>query len=130
MSVSQHCIVSGGQEEVCSSDDEALENSHHRNPLMGYSGFVESEKLGELIAALHFLLVSKFLRKVTKGKSPAVKVEVRGLLVDKIIGAFLCTLSADLSKVPASLEVSVADYTGSSLTPEFLCGLLKTLLNC
>ena len=76
----KHCIVSGGQEEVCSSDDEALENSHQRNPLIGYSGFVESEKLGELIAALHFLLVSKFLRKVIKGKSPAVKAEVRGLL--------------------------------------------------
>ena len=126
----KYCIVSGSQEEVCSSEDEVLENSHQRNPLKGHSSFVESEKLGELIAALHFLLVSKFLRKVFKGKSPAVKAEVRGLLVDKILGAFLCTLSADLSKVPASLEVSVTDFTGSSLTPDFLCGLLKTLLKC
>ena len=65
----KYCIVSGNQEEVCSSEDEALENSHQRNPLKGHSSFVDSEKLGELIAALHFLLVSKFLRKVIKGKS-------------------------------------------------------------
>ena len=68
------CIITGGDPDVENSGDAALENSHQRQPLKGCSPFVHLDKLGELIAALHFLLVSKFL---LKGKSTAV-LEVRG----------------------------------------------------
>ena len=39
--------------------DAAIENYHQRNPLKSASGYESSEKLGELIASLHFLLVWK-----------------------------------------------------------------------
>lgn len=48
-----------------SSEDE---NCHQRPPLSGWDNDDPPEKVGELFAALHILLVCKILRKVTQGK--------------------------------------------------------------
>ena len=46
-----------------SSDEMAVENTNQRPPLKTGEGRLEPEKLGELLAGLYILLVSKVLRR-------------------------------------------------------------------
>lgn len=52
-----------GADSDTTSEDEVVENSHQRPPIKGITDISLPEKLGELIASLHFILVSKILRK-------------------------------------------------------------------
>ena len=71
--------------DLSSEEDEAIENSFQQPPLKGYTDYYPPEKLGELFAALHCLLVSKVLQKVSKGKNLG-EIQVKGLLLDKVLG--------------------------------------------
>lgn len=75
------------------SEDGAVENCHQRPPLKGYCSMGPPEKLGELIAALHCLVVAKILRRVSKGKEIRRTHRVKGLLVNKTVGVMQCSLS-------------------------------------
>ena len=88
------------------------------NPLLPY-------KLGELVAQLHFLLVSKAIRRLLKGKEIG-NVTSSGLLIDKQVGGIIVDASATTS---SGFQVNVQDFSGSILTPITLCSLLKKLIN-
>ena len=72
--------------------------------------------------------MSKVLLKVKKGKRTALKMEVKGLLVDRLVGVWHCSLSTDLSASPAKVNAAMVDYSGAVLISETLCPHLKTLL--
>lgn len=78
-----------------SSDDKVMECCHQRNPIKGKSNHLPPEKLGELIAACHCLLVTKILKRVQKGSSK-VAVESTGLLLDKMVGVARCTVKTSV----------------------------------
>jgi len=67
-----------------------------RPSIKGVTDSALPEKLGELIASLHFILVSKMLRKITKGKTIHRTFTVKGLLLDKVCGTMQCSLSIQM----------------------------------
>ena len=127
----RHVVMTSSQDASMSSseDDIAIENCHQRPPLTGYTEFHQSEKLGELIAALHCVLVSKLLRKINKGKSITSNIEVKGLLLDKVIGVTQCILSVECLTTPCKVHIHIIDYTGSHLTPNSLCFHISSLVH-
>ena len=112
-----------------SSGDECLmvELSWKRNPMKNAVGYCYPEKLGELLAALHFAMVSKLLRKISKGKH-IHEYSVRGLLLDKILGSIHCKLTCKGNEV-RKFFIEVHDASGEVLTPQSLCYNLQVFLN-
>lgn len=112
-----------------SSEEGALENTHQRPPLKGCLPHGGPEKTGELIAALHIILVSKILRRIVKGKNTQRKFTVRGLLLDKICATVQCSLSVQMTQDAAvGLNISLQNYVGTFLTPELLCSHIRALI--
>ncbi len=100
-----------------------IENTHQRSPMVGVDALSLPEKTGELIAALHLLLVSTILRKLQKNK-PVKEHKVCG---DKIGGIVLCTVKVNFKKAFAPVEVAMTDYTGGMLVLNVLCWCLHVL---
>ena len=122
--------TAGTTEYTSGSDDEAIENSHQRPPLTGNSAYSLPEKLGEIIAALHILLTSKIVRKMSKGKNIiGNEFEVKGLLLDKLGVVMHCSLRVNFSdNEEAALNVELKDYSGTMLTPASLCYQITSLI--
>ena len=59
---------SPGASDCDSSNEMAVENTNQRPPLKTDFGRPEPEKLGELLAGLYILLVSKVLKRIMKEK--------------------------------------------------------------
>ena len=117
--------------DVCDSSHEAsIENCHQRNPLVGSATYDLPEKLGELFAAMHFLLVSKLLQRVLKNKSVEANLQVKGLLLDKTVGVIRCCLSVAItSSGPAKLKFELEDYQGDYLNANSLCAHIDSILS-
>ena len=96
-------------------------NSFQSNPLHGFSDSALPEKVGELFAELHILLVAKILRKIYEAKNIYCRFEVKGVLIDKSAATVQCCLSVDLTNSGAMLNIELIDHMGSYLTPESLC---------
>ena len=86
----------GGQ-----SATEGHEHTHQRHPLKGDSGTGSPQKLGELIAAVHFVLKRESQLEKTEDKL----VQAKGILLDKMLGAIHVTLSTSCPLKPG-VEVS------------------------
>ena len=120
-------ITTDEDKDAESSGDEAIENCHQRTPLHGLSSTDPPEKVGELFASLHILLVSKILRKVHCGKEIHRKFEVKGLLVDKMCGVIYCSLYVEMRNGESRLKLDMKNYIGCALTPESLCYHIRTI---
>ena len=114
-----------------SPDVSVIEDSFQRTPRRPATSSGLPEKVGELFAGLHIILVSKFLKKLLKSKSITDKKrEVKGILIDKICGVIQCTLAVKMEEGRGStLEWKVVDYSGEILTPTCLCSHVTALLN-
>ena len=70
-------------------------DGHQKNPLKGNHGEGPPEKLGELVSAVHVLLVAKYLRVILKKRKLEQKASAKGLLMDKQMGNIHVTLDTD-----------------------------------
>ena len=70
------------EEEQSSSSDDVVENSRQTNPLEpGGIAQLPNKKISELLGSLHFILVSKILRKIKNNKKVQRDFTVNGLLI-------------------------------------------------
>ena len=86
-------------------------------------------KMGELIAQLHFLMVSKALRRIKKQRVVGT-VSCRGLLVDKQTGGKIVTASISCKpyEQQETMDIKVEYSAGGSLREHELCWYLNRLL--
>ncbi len=110
-----------GSEEI-SPKYESVEVTHQRHPMKGKDGNLP-EKLGELISALHFLLVCRVITKQYKGEVGVYSV--RGVLLDKIIGGIECELSGGFN---SPVAITKLNCELGILTAERLCYIMRHLL--
>lgn len=109
-------------EEPMSSADEAIENTQQRSILKSKGPLTRNlpEKMGELFAALHFLLVSKVIRAKQNGKEKE-SYSKRGLLIDRMCCTITGTLTGGINK-----ELTLQDIVVNKaiITPAQLCTVL------
>ena len=79
-----------------------------------------SEKVGELMAALHNLLVCQALRKYVR-KSNVNSLEAHGLFIHRSIG--VAHIEVTLSKEP--IQIHAIQVYDSVLSPEIFCSIMK-----
>ena len=107
-----------------SSDDECVVENCLQRPGIKNDASNLPEKLGELLAASHFLLVCKFIRRIIKGKDLR-SVTINGLLVDKIAGVIRCELKGNvvqpIEKDEGSLKLTIYNGFGRQLDSKSLC---------
>ena len=131
-------ITSGGSSAVIAtrlsrgehvtSEDESVEVV--RDPLSIDPTTQIPIKIGELIAQLHFLMVSKALTRIKKKKEVGI-LSCRGLLVDKQTGGKLVTASISCKSYEQKTEtmnIKVEYFPGGVLTPQELCWYLNRLV--
>ena len=75
-----------------------IEQSFQRPPLKSKAPMTILEKVGELLAALRFILLCKIIRKVMK-KKETHDVSVHGFLIDEVIGSLHCKCTGCICKV-------------------------------
>lgn len=90
-----------------SSADETVEHCHQRTPLVGKGSSQLPEKLGEVIANTHFILVSKFIRRLCCNKDLGKTASANGLLLDKFVGGIHVSLSTGLFEVGVPLPINI-----------------------
>lgn len=128
------CIApSGGSSEEISSDDSgdgmSLENTHQTHSLKSKVCGLP-EKLGELMAIQHSILVLKVIRRIVQGKDlSGKKITAYGLLVSKIFGTVKVVSSVQLTQLSqlSKIEFSIHNCFGEALNPQVLCHFFKTL---
>ena len=123
------------EEEQSSSSDDVVENSRQTNPLEpGGIAQLPDKKIGELFGSLHFILVSKILRKILVSKilrkiKNNKKVQrdftVNGLLIDKVSATSLLSLSVNMKVNEAVKIVLHLNGSGGCLSPGYLCSFLE-----
>lgn len=135
--------ASAGYAEVRGSDGETsgeecnVECGKQADPLSSPL----PEKLGELSANMHILLLQKTIRmfrlKPIKAKS-RTKVTTSGLYLNKGLGGYVCRMTVPLIEIAETLvqqqhqqkmTLSSEDLSSGCLTTEQLCFCLKRLLN-
>ena len=86
------------------------------------------EKVGQLVAGLHFLALAKIMRNLVVSNHIIKTAIVKGILVDKSNGVIHCQLVAKVSTAiaPVSIEVFYTDRNGS-LNTSFLCRSFQDL---
>ena len=116
--------LSGNTQDDSSSEDE---NSFQRTPMQGATRHSLPEKIGEVFAGLHILLISRILKTLAKKKPIDVEHKVQGILIDKICGVIHCFLSVEMREGAAALHLKVTDFSGCLLDPSHLCSHLRLL---
>ena len=112
----------------CDSSDEMAVDTNQRPPLKTGEGRLEPEKLGELLAGLYILLVSKVLRRIVKEENIDKQYEVKGLLIDKVCGAVRCNLCMNIQGGFGKLYYYVTDCNRGMLSSDILCNHLQKLM--
>ncbi len=109
-----------------SSTDDGM--SHQRNQMKGATSSFPPEKIGEVFAGLHILLSSKILRAIKRSKTITRKFNVRGVLVDKLLGVWKCSLELNMTDEsnPAPLLFKITTNSGPLSTAK-LCQFIKNL---
>ena len=119
-------VDSSSEDEDVESDesDVAVEFADQRYPLKGKQ---LPNKCRELIAALHFILASKLLRKLKQGKNLSRTYYTTGALLDKIVGVIKITLSGKWSSSEqcAKFEIALVQSDCRTLNPSMLCTFLN-----
>jgi hypothetical protein len=119
-----------GGDDSESSSDELVEMCHERPLLKGTRGGGEPEKLGEVIAAVHFVMISEVLKRFVNFRKHDQLVQAKGVLLDKIVGAIHITMSTEqcfLPGVEVTFNCQIQKRYGS-LSPEALCYHINRLL--
>ena len=111
-----------------SSDEMAVENTNQRPPLKTGEGRLEPEILGELLAGLYILLVSKVLRRIVKEENIDKRYEVKGLLIDKVCGVVRCSLCMNIQGGFGKFYYYITDCNRGVLTSDILCNHLQKLM--
>ena len=119
--------LSGSTQDDSSSEEELLENAYQRPPMQGAASLSLPEKIGEVFAGLHIVLVSRILKRIAKNKAINVEHKVQGILIDKMCRAIHCWLSVEMRDGEASLHLTVTDYAGCLLDASQLCSQIKAL---
>ena len=138
--IHKSAIVMGQNKEMedttdteSSSADEAIEASLQRNPMKSskHPTYNMPEKMGELLGCLHFLLVSKMMRRITKNRKEDEPCRIRGLLLDKIAGGVQCELVGTMGSLDNHEIVTVENVIASRtiLSSESLCIMLNQLVH-
>ena len=113
-------MMCGTDDSDTDSENGVIENCHPRPPLKTVVLDLP-EKLGELIACHHTVLSAKILKRVIRRKPVVGHCEVKGLLVDKVVGAAQTTVFVNMTKgVLCKVEVAVEDYLHGLLSPSIL----------
>ena len=109
-----------------SSEDDVIEAN--RGVMTVHRGMVLPEKLGQLIAAMHTLAIAKVIRGAIRGKR-CDDVTVRGMVLDKSVGGFFCSLNVGLSEPnnPTKLKIKCESFAEPLDAPK-LCYLLHYLV--
>ena len=121
-----------GDDDSESSSDELVEMSlcHQRPSLKGIHGSGEPEKLGEMIAAVHFVMISEVLKRFVNSRKQDQLVQAKGVLLDKVVGAIHVTMSTEQYFLPG-VEVTfncLIQKRYGSLFPGALCYHINRLL--
>jgi len=87
------------------------------------------EKIGDLVASLHFLLVCKILRRIINGNEGTELIAVYGLLLDKTIDCAHCKMIRR-TELPGKLTmlVEICSAIGEWLMPNLLCHHFTSML--
>ena len=103
-----------------SEDDGVIEMARATIPMVEVLPL--PEKVGQLVAELHFIALAKIARNVVKYNHILKIVQVKGTLVDKSNGIVECTLIAKASTAtaPVFMEVTCIDRNGP-LSSSTLC---------
>ena len=128
--LSKSCAIISSENESAESSAESSENdvievAHQRPPMHSKMEGVP-EKLGEPIAALHFLLVAKFLRRIMKNKTEE-EASASALLLDRINGGMVCKASMTLAASPQYMKLKITSPGGMQLNSGILCHNLQAL---
>ena len=87
-----HGCIQGNETD----DEVSIEHCHQKPPIKGSLTGELPEKIGELIASLHFSLVCKVFRRISRENVSASKafgsLAEYGLLLDKAIGCVHCKM--------------------------------------
>ena len=110
-----------------STDDSIVENSWQKHPLKGAQVDDLPEKLGEMLAGLYIVLMSKILRRLMKNKDIKKNFITKGVLLDKTTANVVCSMSLDLKNEVSLPQIYVTDCMGALLTPQSLCYLIRAV---
>lgn len=110
-------------------NDILIENCYQQQPLQ-VERLNLPEKTGQVIASLHILLVAEIMKFLKSGKPFHKNKEftVKGLLIDKIIGAVKVQLCVKLSSF-SEVQIKVWNYTKRLLSSEYLLRCLELLID-
>lgn len=117
------------RESSSSEEEELVENSRQPTPMQGKDEAGFPERLGEVFACLHILLVSKILRNIGKQKAILREFKVRGMLLSKVFGGIQCVLRVQLKKNESSDLLFQLTAYNDLLEPSSLCTLLHNLID-
>ena len=88
------------------------------------------EKVGQVIAALHFLAASRILKNLVNKKRILRSVTVKGSLVDKNNGVIVCQLTMEPSLATSNVRTKVSCIEQSGrLTGSSICHHIQELCN-
>jgi len=118
--------IDSRSDDGSSDSDAAVEACHQRPPL---NGSELPEKLGELLAIMHFLAECKILRRIMKGKSVDGEASVTGMLLDRYGGVVHCKLKVKVEEHTGrnGIQVEVYEAMDGMLFPATLCFHLDLL---
>ena len=106
-------------------DNEVIENC---NTSMLVSHVLHlPEKVGQVIAELHFIAAAKIIRCLVDHDLLLSNVSCRGILVDKSNGLIHCSLKVVISEKPTKIEVECRCATGN-LTEAKLCYAVNAMI--
>jgi len=96
-------------------------------PVIPVSGL--PEKIGQVVAELHFVAVAAVVRNLIKKRRLVKSVTTKGILIDKLNGVIRCELTVKVSTPdkPVSLQLLCVDHSGMD-TSEYLCKAFQDLL--
>lgn len=105
-----------------SEDERVVECSRGTLTMKSASPF--PEKIGQLIAELHFVAAAAIIRKLVKVRRLVKSMKTKGILIDKLNGIIHCEVVVSADK---TLQVSCVDNSGK-VTNDSLCQAFQDLL--
>ena len=126
---SESCIVDICNDSIsCADEDEDNEEIENCNTSVPVSHVLRlPEKVGQVIAELHFIAAAKIMRCLVDHDLLLSDVSCRGMLVDKSNGLIDCNLKAVISETPTTIKVKCGCATGN-LTEAKLCFALNAMI--
>ena len=127
-----HSFSSDSVSPTISSEDEcdSIEMTHQRPPMTSHKKipYYPPEKVGELFAGLHILLVSRVLSRLSKAENINKEYVVHGLLIDKMVGVMVCHLNIHIQpNCLCQFSFKLFDHEIGILSDSILCPHIMSL---